>query len=106
LLALGRQRPGHRHRAFRRHHLLHQFARPRRGGKDEVAIGHRPRHVGKQAGMVQDPPRPAGHGSGLRIGPAVARIDDPHPVQAEIQHRPRRSADILAHLRAHEDEGR
>ena len=40
------------------------------------------------------------------IGPAIARCDDAHFGEAEIEHGPGRLADILAELRADEDDDR
>ena len=40
----------------------------------------------------------------VRIGPAVARAHQPHFGQPEIQHGPRRLPDILAQLRADQDD--
>jgi hypothetical protein len=48
------------------------------------------------------PQPPARHG----IGPAIARGDEAHFGQAEIEHRPRRLADILAQLRANKNDDR
>ncbi len=48
--------------------------------------------------------RPAGGGAGGGVGPAVAGGDEAHLGQPEIEHRPRRLADILAELRADEDD--
>jgi hypothetical protein len=58
----------------------------------------------QQPRMVQKPPRPAGQCHGAFIGPAVARGHHAHPVEPEIPHRAGRRADVLAHLRAHENE--
>src|SRR3546814_13146848 len=41
----------------------------------------------------------------IRIWPAVARSDQPHIDKPEIEHRPRRLADVFAQLRADEDDG-
>ncbi|PRD40137.1 UNVERIFIED_CONTAM: thiE [Trichonephila clavipes] len=103
-LALGAERARIFHRAFRRHHRLRQFAPPRGRGKDEIAIGNGGGQIGEQPRIVQHPPRAAGHGHGLRVRPAVAWPDNAHPRQPEVQHRPRRRADVLAHLGPHEDE--
>ena len=47
----------------------------------------------------------AGRGrAGKRIGPAVARADEPQVDQPEVQHRPRGLADVLGKLRADEDD--
>src|SRR3546814_15362316 len=40
-----------------------------------------------------------------RMWPAVARSDQPHIDKPDIEHRPRRLADVFAQLRADEDDG-
>src|SRR3546814_10443791 len=52
--------------------------------------------------LVQHHVRARRRRPGIRIGPAVARGHQPHLDQPEIQHGPRRLADILAKLRADE----
>ena len=47
---------------------------------------------------------PLAAGPAVGIGPAVARGDQPHLGQPEIEHRARRLADILAELRADQDD--
>src|SRR4029450_3368581 len=56
--------------------------------------------------LAQHATRSAGCRSGFRIGPAVARSDETHFREAKVQHRPGRLADILAQLRADEDDDR
>src|SRR3546814_9546341 len=64
--------------------LLHRVEHPR--------IGEH--HVGAARGRTC-----------IRIWPAVARSDQPHIDKPEIEHRPRRLADVFARLRADEDDG-
>ena len=58
----------------------------------------------KMPRLIQQAPCPAGHGDGLLTGPSIAGGNDPHTVQPEIPHPPRRSTNIFAHLGAHQND--
>ena len=75
-----------------------------RGDIDVRAIRHRVGDGLEHLGPFQDDVRAAGGGAGARIGPAVARSDEAQVDQPEIEHRARCLADILAQLRADEDD--
>src|SRR3546814_16351927 len=86
--------------------------------KDDTAFAHGCRvydwAVGHRLGDAVEHPRLFEHDirarrsrSGGRIGPAVARRDQPQVGKPEVEHRPRRLADILAAMGTPEhDRGR
>ena len=93
-------------RLLRRHHRLGLVVRPRRGGEHEGQVGDRGLDGVEQFGLVEDPVGAGGGHPGARIGPAVARLDQTQPRQAEIRHGPRRRADVVAELRLDQDHHR
>ena len=90
---------------LRGHDGLGHPALAHRGGVNMRAIGHRLGHRVEQPRLFQHDVRPAGSRAGGGIGPAVTRRDQPHIGHAEIQHGPRRLADIFTQLRANENDG-
>src|SRR5690606_31024173 len=68
------------------------------------AVGDRFRSRIEHAGVLDDDVRARSRRPGGRIRPAVAWGDEAEFGQAEIEHRSRRLADILAKLRADEDD--
>ena len=93
-------------RLLRRHHRLGLVVRPRRGGEHEGQVGDRRLDACRTA----RPRRARGRRRRPRprraVGPAVARLDQPQPRQAEIRHGARRRADIVAELRLDQDHHR
>ena len=84
---------------FGRDDRLGLIVRARGGREQQRAVGHRRLHGVEQLRGVEDGVG-AGRGAArMHVGPAVARVDDAQPRQAEIAHRPRRHADVLAELR-------
>ena len=93
------------HCGFGAVHRFGQLTRTRRGCKDKGTVLQRTRHIGGQQCLVQQPPRTRGHGHRFCVRPAVARRDDMHSVQPEVPHRTGGSADVFAHLGAHQNKG-
>jgi len=94
------------HRPLGAEHRLGQLAPARGGGENIVAIGDRLGQRGEHSGGIKHPPGTGGERRGFRIGPAITRLDEAHPVEAEVQHRARRRADVLAHLGPHQHDRR
>lgn len=105
--ALPRCHPPRRigHRLIGRKHWFGQIACPRGRGIDIGAILDRGGGAVVVQSGIQHPPRATGQRHGPLIGPAIARRNHAHPGEAEIPHGAGGSADILAHLRADQDEG-
>ena len=78
----------------------------RRGAQHVLQVGDGLRCRLEQPGVLHDRERTRRQLYRTRIGPAVARRDEPQIRQPEVQHGPRRRADVLAHLRVDEDYGR
>jgi hypothetical protein len=70
-----------------------------------VAVGHGGLQSLKHLGAAQHGGI-RGHGHGPVIGPAIARRHDAQLGNGEIAHHPGARADILAHLRTHQNEDR
>ena len=99
--ARGPQQPGRLARAADR---LFHIAPPRCRRQDQLQVRDRfPGRV-EDARAVDHRIRPGRGRPRRRVGPAVARRHKAQLVQAAIQHRARRHADILAELRAHQDD--
>ena len=92
-------------RRFRRHHGLGLIVGARGGREQQRAVGDRRFNGLEQFDPVED--MIGARGCALRrdIGPAVARVDDAQPCQAEIAHGARRHADVLAELRLDQNDG-
>jgi len=105
LLPLGNKAAGVFHGALWRHHGFGQVTIARRGGKNKVKVlggfGGGLAHLN----LVQHPPRAGGERNRLGVWPAIARVYQPHPIQPEIPHRPRRRADVFPHLRLYQNNG-
>ncbi len=69
-------------------------------------IGDRRFEIRVQPGAVEHRVGAARRRHRLLARPAVARLDQPQIAQPAIEHRPRRRADILAHLRFDQDDRR
>ena len=106
LLAGGDHRAGLAHRLLGGHHQLGHRPVAGGGGEDVGEVGAGLGGGGGDGGAVEDPAGTARHRLGARVRPAVARCYEAHPVEAEVPHRPSRGADVLAHLRRHQHEGR
>jgi hypothetical protein len=76
------------------------------GGINLRAIGHRLGQSVKHLRPFQHDIRARSSGPGTRIWPAIARGDQPDFSQSEVEHRPRRFANILAQLRPDEHDDR
>jgi hypothetical protein len=90
-------------RLFGRDYRLRLVMRPRRGGEHIAAVGDRLLDGREQLGGVEDPVGPRRRDPGARVRPAVARLDQAQLREAEIGHRARGRADIVAELRFHQD---
>ncbi len=84
---------------LRGHHRLRLIVGAGGGGKQQRAIGDRLRDRLEQLRMIENMIRAGSGAAGVDVRPAVARIDDSKPGEAEIPHRARRHADVLAKLR-------
>ena len=62
--------------------------------------------VVEQPRLVEDAVGAGGRHPGARVGPAVARLDQAQPRQAEIRHGARGGADVVAQLRLDQDDDR
>ena len=87
-------------------HRRHDVAFADGRGEDLAAIGDGVGHRVIELGPFEHEVGTARRRAGIGIGPTVARGDDAHFGQAEIEHRPCRLADVLAKLRADEDDNR
>jgi hypothetical protein len=85
-------------------HRLGLVMRPGGGGEQQRAIGDRLLDGVEQLDLVEDVIGAGGSPAGMDVRPAIARIDDAQPGQAEIAHGPRAHADVLAELRLDEDD--
>ena len=97
--------PGNPVRHFLRpQHGHDEVAPPDRRGKDLVAVGDGGLDRVVQLRAFENDVGAARGRAGLGIGPAVARGNQPHLGQPEIEHGARRFADVLAELRPNEDD--
>ena len=99
-----RRAPHRRRRLLGRHHGLGHSALAHGGGIDVRAVRHRVGDAAEYPRLRQHDVRPARRRPRVRVGPAVARGDEPKLAQPEIEHRARGLADILAQLRADQDD--
>ena len=89
----------------RRHDRLGDAALAGRGGEHQLQIAQRLGHIVVKPHRVEQVGSASRHMDGLLVRPAVARRDETQVGQAEILHRPRRRADILAQLGPGQDDG-
>ena len=95
--------PGHFFRADNGHY---QVSTAHGRGIDKTAIGHGFLDAIEELRLFEHNVGSARGRAGIGIGPAIARSDKPQFGQAEIEHGSRRLADVLAELRANEDDNR
>ena len=102
-LAGGNARRHQRRRLRRPDDGLGLVVRPRRGGEDEAAIGDGGFERVVELGAVEDAAGAGRHHARFVIGPALPRLDQAQPRQAEIRHGAGGGADIFAKLRLDQD---
>jgi hypothetical protein len=93
------------HRLLGRQDGLGKIAVAGSGGQNPGRVGHGLGRGLEEARRVEEAACSARHRDGARVRPAVAGGHDAHAVEPEVPHPPGGRADVLAHLRAHEDEG-
>src|SRR3954447_15533985 len=72
-------------------------------GENLAAVRDRLGNRVEDLGALEHDIRPARGGAGIGVGPAVARSNEAHLDEIEVQHRPSRLPDILSELGADED---
>ncbi len=93
-------------RRLRRQHRLCLVVRARRGREHQRAVGDRRLHRVEQSCAIDDGVGAGGRARRVDVRPAVARIDDAEFLQAEVAHRARGHADVLAELRLDQHDDR
>ena len=81
-----------------------EIAWPGGGCHHESCISQSVRGCVKQACLIKQAPSPTGHYNRFLAGPAIARINNSHMVQAKVPHGPRSGANIFAHLWSNEND--
>ncbi len=93
-------------RGARADHGLGELARARGRGVEAVEVGRGVLDALEQRQAVEHLVGARGGGQRLGVRPAALRPHEAQLEQAEVEHRARRGADVLAELRAHQDHDR